>query len=86
MSNILDESPNIKGKETYLNSPYVTAGDRVYMVGHQDGTFPTLGWHIKGEMGGIWNHPIKLMDGFDVEMEFLFPSVYVEGRSAYRCR
>ena len=68
MSNILDESPNIKGKETYLNSPYVTAGDRVYMVGHQDGTFPTLGWHIKGEMGGIWNHPIKLMDGFDVEM------------------
>ncbi|HKL91412.1 MAG TPA: hypothetical protein VJ880_09550, partial [Allomuricauda sp.] len=44
------------------------AGNRVYMVGHQDGTFPALGWHIKGEMGGIWNHPIKLMDGFDVEM------------------
>jgi glycogen debranching enzyme len=38
------------------------------MVGHQDGTFPPLGWHIKGEMGGIWNHPIKLMDGFDAEL------------------
>lgn len=59
-------SPSITGKKEYLNSPYVTAGDRVYMVGHQDGTFPDLGWHIKGEMGGIWNHPIKLMDGFEV--------------------
>ncbi|MFC4635629.1 glycogen debranching protein [Dokdonia ponticola] len=62
------DSPSIKGKPAYLNSPYVTAGDRVYMVGHQDGTFPDLGWHIKGEMGGIWNHPIKLMDGFEVEI------------------
>ncbi|MER3375554.1 MAG: glycogen debranching protein [Allomuricauda sp.] len=68
LSNILEQSPNIKGDANYLSSPYVTAGDRVYMVGHQDGTFPPLGWHIKGEMGGIWNHPIKLMDGFEVEM------------------
>jgi len=34
------------------------------MVGHQDGTFPPLGWHVKDEMGGIWAHPIKLWDGF----------------------
>ncbi len=60
--------PSITGKSNYLNSPFLTAGDRVYMVGHQDGTFPELGWHIKGEMGGIWDHPIKLMDGFDVEL------------------
>ncbi|MFC4721132.1 glycogen debranching protein [Geojedonia litorea] len=62
------QSPSIVGKPEYLNSPYVTAGNRVYMVGHQDGSFPDLGWHIKGEMGGIWNHPIKLMDGFDIEV------------------
>lgn len=68
LSSILQKAPNIKGKKDYLDSPYVTAGNRVYMVGHQDGTFPDLGWHIKGEMGGIWNHPIKLMDGFEVEM------------------
>ena len=61
---ILDGSPRISGTKAYLNSPFVTAGDRAYMVGHQDGSFPELGWHIKGEMGGIWNHPIKLMDGF----------------------
>ena len=55
---------SIEGKKEYLQSPFLTAGDRVYMVGHQDGQFPDLGWHIKGEMGGIWDHPIKLMDGF----------------------
>ncbi|MCH7397851.1 glycogen debranching protein [Belliella sp. DSM 107340] len=65
---------NLSGKKEYLNSPYVTAGDRVYMVGHQDGTFPDLGWHVEGEMGGIWNHPIKLMDGFT-------NSIQIEGSS-----
>ncbi|HAX16458.1 MAG TPA: glycogen debranching protein [Leeuwenhoekiella sp.] len=60
------KSPSIAGKTAYLASPFVTAGNRIYMVGHQDGSFPDLGWHIKGEMGGIWDHPIKLMDGFDL--------------------
>ncbi|MEJ1221763.1 alpha-L-rhamnosidase-related protein [Sediminicola sp. 1XM1-17] len=64
----LNSTPHIEGKKEYLNSPFVTAGNRVYMVGHQDGTFPEIGWHIKGEMGGIWDHPIKLMDGFDAEL------------------
>lgn len=72
LSFLLKESPSITGKESYLKSPFVTAGDRVYMVGHQDGTFPDLGWHIKGEMGGIWNHPIKLMDGFEA-------NIYMDG-------
>jgi glycogen debranching enzyme len=61
---LLKGAPSIEGKKEYLQSPFLTAGDRVYMVGHQDGSFPDLGWHIKGEMGGVWNHPIKLMDGF----------------------
>ncbi len=63
-----EEVPSIAGKADYLASPFVTAGNRVYMVGHQDGSFPELGWHIKGEMGGIWNHPIKLMDGFEASI------------------
>ncbi|OEY72196.1 alpha-L-rhamnosidase-related protein [Salegentibacter salarius] len=61
-------SPNITGKAEYLDSPFVTAGDRVYVVGHQNGSFPQLGWHIEGEMGGVWNHPIKLLDGFSAEI------------------
>ncbi|NNF81706.1 MAG: glycogen debranching protein, partial [Flavobacteriaceae bacterium] len=59
ISTVLNQSPQISGKLEYLDTPYVTAGNRVYMVGHQNGSFPDLGWHIKGEMGGIWNHPIK---------------------------
>lgn len=55
----------MKGQSAYLSTPYVTAGDKLYMVGHQDGTFPPLGWHVKDEMGGIWAHPIKLLDGFE---------------------
>ncbi|MEL6805472.1 MAG: glycogen debranching protein, partial [Bacteroidota bacterium] len=58
------DTESIRGRSEYLNSPYVAAGDRLYMVGHQDGSFPDLGWHVAGEMGGIWAHPIKLMDGF----------------------
>jgi glycogen debranching enzyme len=68
MSLLYKDSPSIEGTEAYLSSPYVTAGNRVYMVGHQDGSFPDLGWHIPGEMGGIWNHPIKLMDGFEATL------------------
>lgn len=59
---------SIEGKAQYLQSPFVTAGDRVYMIGYQDGSFPDLGWHVEGEMGGIWNHPIKLMGGFYAEV------------------
>ena len=68
LSDLLKNSPRIEGKQEYLQSPFSTIGNRVYMVGHQDGTFPDLGWHIEGEMGGIWNHPIKLMDGFDIQI------------------
>jgi len=70
ISSFLEDSPNITENKAYLNSPYVIAGNKVYMVGHQDGSFPNLGWHIKGEMGGIWNHPIKLMDGFDIHLDY----------------
>ncbi|HWJ20814.1 MAG TPA: hypothetical protein VNS52_00555, partial [Gemmatimonadaceae bacterium] len=44
--------------------PYVTAGDRTYLIGAQDGSFPDMGGHVPGEMGGLWLHPIKLIDGF----------------------
>ncbi len=70
LSEFLIDVEGLVGKKEYLSSPYVTAGDRVYMVGHQDGSFPDLGWHVEGEMGGIWNHPIKLMDGFTVAIGF----------------
>ena len=61
---LIQSSEAIQGKVEFLHTPFVTAGDKLYLVGHQDGTFPPLGWHVKDEMGGIWAHPIKLWDGF----------------------
>src|SRR6266508_4360821 len=54
--------------------PYVTAGDRTYLIGTQDGNFPDLGQHVPGEMGGLWLHPIKLIDGFWAEVTDLATS------------
>src|ERR1043166_9811385 len=38
--------------------PYVTAGDRAYLIGTQDGDFPAMGQHVPGEMGGLGLHPL----------------------------
>jgi hypothetical protein len=48
---------------------YVAAGDRAYIVGVQDGSLVPdvsvnpngIGWHITGQMGGVWAQPIKLI-------------------------
>ena len=48
--------------------PYVTAGDRTYLIGTQDGNFPPMGHHVPGEMGGLWLPPIKLIDGFEARI------------------
>lgn len=52
----------------HKGEPYVTAGDRAYLIGTQDGNFPDMGQHVPGEMGGLWLHPIKLIDGFWAEV------------------
>ena len=41
----------------------VSSGTRAYSVGFEDGRFYANGWHITGEMGGIWTPPLKLADG-----------------------
>ncbi|WP_375579838.1 glycogen debranching protein [Marivirga tractuosa] len=59
----------IEGKASYLDSPFLSAGKKLYVVGHQNGRFPDLGWHVEGEMGGVWLHPIKLLDGYHAEIK-----------------
>jgi glycogen debranching enzyme len=54
----------ISNQGQHQSEPYVTAGDRAYLIGSQDGNFPDMGEHVPGEMGGLWLHPIKLIDGF----------------------
>ncbi|HEY1568779.1 MAG TPA: hypothetical protein VGF68_17245 [Solirubrobacteraceae bacterium] len=41
----------------------VAAGRRSYAEAFQDGRFYANGWHIDGEMGGVWAPPLKLADG-----------------------
>lgn len=48
---------------------YVAAGDRAYVIGAQDGSFAPMGWHIRGEMGGVWTHPTKLLDGYWLSLD-----------------
>jgi hypothetical protein len=41
----------------------LVTGDRVIAMGDETGLYPATGWHIRGEMGGVWAPPLKLVDG-----------------------
>ncbi|MGH3368944.1 MAG: glycogen debranching protein, partial [Nocardioidaceae bacterium] len=49
------------------------SGDRAYAMGDETGLYPATGWHIRGEMGGFWTGPLKLVDGiwFAVDGDWL---------------
>ncbi|MEO6870333.1 MAG: hypothetical protein ABI168_11850 [Ginsengibacter sp.] len=64
-SNSLDHLYGKKNNSDYL---YTTAGDKLYAIGDQAGNFPSVGFHVPGEMGGIWQQPIKLLDGFRLKV------------------
>ena len=42
---------------------FVTTGPRAYELGTEAGRYPAVGFHTRGEMGGVWTPPIKLVDG-----------------------
>jgi glycogen debranching enzyme len=73
----------LQGNANYLHSKQMTPGNHAYCVGFQDGTFPDIGWHIKGEMGGLWAHPIKLLDGFSAAMIHIGDTVYLDSATSY---
>jgi glycogen debranching enzyme len=56
--------PTRSTTENLAAKRYVTAGDRAYIVGTQDGNFPGMGFHIQGHMNGVWAHPLKLLDSY----------------------
>src|SRR5487761_128340 len=55
---------------------YAAAGDRAYELGTEDGLYPAMGFHTRGEMGGIWTPPIKLLDGiwFGINGQWIGPA------------
>jgi hypothetical protein len=54
----------------------VAAGTRAYAIGFEDGRFYANGWHITGEMGGVWTPPLKLVDGvwFGLDDQWVGPA------------
>ena len=64
------------------NRRFVVTGDRFYEVGAEDATYPATGWHIRGEMGGFWTPPIKLLDGvwFAANGTWLKATQFTEGQ------
>ena len=56
-------APELSISDRLQDRRYAAAGERARIIGFQDGRFYANGWHIAGEMGGIWSEPIKLVDG-----------------------
>ena len=52
-----------------LHDDYVVSSNKIYIIGSQDGTFRKLGFHVPGEMGGIIAQPIKMADGYSLEID-----------------
>ena len=61
----------------------IASGTRAYATGFEDGRFYANGWHITGEMGGVWTPPLKLLDGlwFGVDGQWAGPATkFTSGR------
>src|SRR5690348_1697206 len=65
----------------------VSAGTRAYSIGFEDGRFYANGWHITGEMGGVWTAPMKMVDGvwFGLDDQWVGPATkFTSGRGYTR--
>src|SRR6201989_1275121 len=65
---------------------YAASGDRAYELGAGDGRYPAMGFHTRGEMGGIWTPPVKLLDGiwFGVNGQWIGPATTFTSGFRYR--
>lgn len=59
---------NSINKNDNLNDPYIVVGNRMYSIANQNGEFPKIGWHVEGEMAGVWAHPIKLFNKYNLNV------------------
>lgn len=49
-------------KTAELSDLFVESSPGAYIIGAQDGTFPSIGDHIEGKMGGIWLSAGRVVD------------------------
>ena len=69
-------APELSISERLQDRRYGVAGERARAIGFQDGRWYANGWHITGEMGGVWSEPLKLVDGvwFGVDDQWVGPA------------
>ena len=69
-------APELSVADRLQDRRALVSGERAYSVGFQDGRFYANGWHITGEMGGVWTPPLKLVDGvwFGVDGQWVGPA------------
>ncbi|HET8951294.1 MAG TPA: hypothetical protein VFN44_12310 [Solirubrobacteraceae bacterium] len=69
-------APELSTSDRLADRRYVAASERAQIEGFQDGRFYANGWHITGEMGGIWSPPLKLLDGvwFGIDDQWVGPA------------
>jgi hypothetical protein len=69
-------TPELSATTRLQDRREVAAGTRAYAIGFEDGRFYANGWHITGEMGGVWTPPLKLVDGvwFGVDGQWVGPA------------
>jgi hypothetical protein len=76
MATAAQAAPTLSTSNRLDDRRYVESGSRGYVVGSEAGRFPASGWHIRGEMGGVWTPPLKLLDGlwFGIDGQWIGPA------------
>ena len=55
--------------QAQITAPYMLAGKKMYALGCADGSLGPIGVeHLVNEMGGIWAHPIKVAEGWQIRV------------------
>ena len=69
-------APELSVSQRLPDRRYDVAGERARVIGFEDGRFYANGWHITGEMGGVWTPPMKLVDGvwFGLDDQWVGPA------------
>jgi hypothetical protein len=69
-------APTLSTTDRLGDRRFVTTGSRAYEVGSEDARYPASGWHIRGEMGGFWTPPLKMLDGlwFGIDDQWIGPA------------
>jgi hypothetical protein len=78
-------TPEVSTTNRLQDRREVAAGHRSYVEGFADGRFYANGWHISGEMGGVWSPPLKLVDGvwFGIDNDWIGPATQFSSGFGY---